>query len=211
MEFYRIQHAYTGIGKKFPQVETGIGKFHVQSPEYIGNTDFLLHEIEITPSLPELVLWNSAKVTDLISSSFFGTGFGLIISGKLKTIVEKYNPVLIQFFPIQVHHKNDIFQYWYMHPKGVNNDLIDFPNSDVWELKSMVKEQKRYFLSAHEFYQEACQKKYPHSLKIYSFKLLLNTPDFFMLNYIEGGVGYFVSQNLKDEIEQKKCSGIEFI
>jgi hypothetical protein len=35
-------------------------------------------------------------------------------------------------------------------------------------------------------------------------------PDFFILNYIEGGVGYFVSESLKIEIEKKGCSGIVF-
>lgn len=34
--------------------------------------------------------------------------------------------------------------------------------------------------------------------------------DFFILRHVEGGIKYIVSENLKQEIEEEGCSGIEF-
>ena len=34
--------------------------------------------------------------------------------------------------------------------------------------------------------------------------------DFFVLNYIDGGIKYLVSEKLKQEIEEAGCTGIEF-
>ena len=37
-----------------------------------------------------------------------------------------------------------------------------------------------------------------------------NVVDFFVVKYITGGVGFFVSERLKKEIETEHCTGIVF-
>ena len=111
MEWYRIHHALKGIGK-YPQVKTATGDFNVNSVLYIGNSQFHAKEIEVEAVLPELVLWARAKLTDLISSSFMGTTRGLVVSNKLKIIIEKYQPASLQFFKLKIHHKGVVYDQY---------------------------------------------------------------------------------------------------
>jgi hypothetical protein len=213
MSYFRIRNSLEKkvIGNKFPQVKDALGDLNVDSPNYIGNMSFYLNKIDINPVLPELLLWESSKVTDLISSSFLGTGMGLITSSKLKLLVEKVTPQYLQFFTMKLHHKGRVHEdYWFLHPTKANNDLIDYNKSEIWEEKSLVRVRKREFQNFETFNEETKNIKYPNSLLITSCYLKKQLPDFFILNYIEGGVGYFVSESLKIEIEKKGCSGIVF-
>ncbi len=134
MKVFRIRNSVDPkvIGsKKFPQVKDAKGEFNVQSANYIGNSSFFLNQINVKPVLPELVLWDSSKVTDLISSSFTGTSSGLICSDKLKEIIEKAAPSFIQFFEITLHHKANVYNYWFLHPTKANFELIDYNESEI--------------------------------------------------------------------------------
>ena len=211
MKYYRIRHSLKDTGRKFPQVEAGVGDFNVTDSNYIGNVSHYLKKINGNVILPELVLYKSAKLTDLISSGFMGTGDGLILSNKLYTIISSYSGENQQFFKIKLHHKNlENDSYWYLHPSSVNNDLIDFSKSEVWELNSFIKDKERVFINSEEFYEESNKTKYPKMLAIDKYVLKDNCPDFFILNFIEGGIGFFVSEKLKNEIEDSGCTGIVF-
>jgi len=211
MKCYRIRHSLKDTGRKFPQVETWRGDFNVSDSNYIGNSDNYLKKINGTAILPELLLYKSAKLTDLISSSFMGTGDGLILSEKLYKIISNYSGHNQQFFKIKIHHKDiESDNYWYLHPSSTNNDLIDFFESEVWELDSLVKNKRKFFTTSEEFENETKIGKYPKMLTIDKYVIKNNFPDFFVLNFIEGGIGFFVSENLKNDIEKAGCTGIAF-
>ena len=211
MKYYRIRHSHKEIGLKFPQVETGIGDFNVNHPSYIGSETFFLSKIKNIPILPEMVLYKSANLTDLISSSFMGTGSGLILSNKLYSLIYKYTDNTQQFFKIKLHHKNIACnEYWYLHPSITNNELIDFSKSEIWELHALEKNEKREFKDLNEFNEELKTTKYPKMLSIDKYVLNQNITEFFILNFIEGGIGFFVSKKLKNEIEEAGCTGIVF-
>ena len=213
MKVFRVRNSVEPkvIGsKKFPQVRDAKGDFNVQSFNHIGNSLFFLNQINVEPILPELVLWDSSKATDLISSSFSGTGYGLICSNKLKEIIEKVAHRSIQFFEITLHHKVNIFNYWYLHPFKANNEFIDYKESEIWEEKSFLKVRRREFSDVDSFIGEVKQVKYPYPLNIVKYSLKKVLPDFFILTFIEGGIGFFVSENIKNEIESAGCSGIVF-
>src|SRR6185436_11804787 len=148
MKVFRIRNSTDPkvIGQKFPQVKDGKGSFNVQSTNYIGNPSFYLTKINTNPILPELILWNSSKVTDLISSSFLGTGTGLICSEQLKQIIIKIAFQNVQFFPITLHHKENTYSnYWFLHPSKANNEFMDYNQSEIWKEKSFLKIKRREF------------------------------------------------------------------
>jgi hypothetical protein len=212
MKYFRIRHSInTDIGKKWPQVKTGIGEFQAHSNAYIGNAEYFLKAIPMQPELPELVLHDSSKLTDLISSSFTGTSSGLILSDRLKSILESFHPANAQFFPIKIHHKQIRFdRYWYLHPTGANNDLIDFSASEVWEEINLVRTAKRSFTDATTFNEATKNPNPSQSFVITHYSLKNNLPDFFILTFVEGGIGYFISEAAKWEIEEAGCTGIVF-
>ena len=213
MKTFRIRNSVDPkiIGQKFPQVKDVKGNFNVQSPDYIGNSLFYLNNIDINPVLPELILWNGSKVTDLISSSFIGTSSSLICSDRLKEILDKPALQCIQFFSIKIHHKERIYaNYWFLHPTKGNNELIDFNASEIWEEKSFLKIKRREFPNHEAFNKEVKELKYPYTLNIVGYKLKSTLPDFFVLTSIDGGVGFFVSEKIKNEIEKVGCTGIVF-
>jgi hypothetical protein len=212
MKYFRIRHSHTDTGQKFPQVETAIGDFNVTDTAYIGNVSFYLKPINCVPVLPELVLYKSAKVTDLISSSFSGTGSALIVSHKLKSILEKYwTNGGQQAFEIKIHHNNSVYHYWLIHPSKNSNELIDFSKSEVWELQSLKKNRQLQFNDWASFHEEAKATKYPQTLQIEKVSLSeIDKPHFFLLSFIPGGVGFFVSEQIKKEIETTGCTGIVF-
>ena len=211
MKYYRITNAIEGVGRKFPQVKTAVGNYDVRSESFIGNSKFYFKKVNIDPEIPEPLLWDSAKLTDLLSSSHMGINKGLIASDKLKSIIEKAQPEHIQFFRTKVHHKGNTFKYWYLHPCGNNNDLIDFTRSEIWERSSLKKIKQVNFPDEVSFRRAQSNPGYPINYVVEHYVLKDNLPDFFILVSLNIAFGYFVSEAVRRQIEDAECTGILFL
>ena len=190
------------------------GQVYWEVPKFVGN--IYNEKIDFDPYLLDIELFANAKLNDLIMEGGPVSGF-LVMSGKLKTILEKYRKTGLQFFNINIIKRKEFFtDYWLLNMYEFNHDYIDFANSIViHQLKKAgggteAKEIKVKSTEEFNNHLKIAQEK----LEVITIqKVALNedliTEDFFMLKHVFGG-NRFVSEKLKQEIEQAGCTGIEF-
>ncbi|AZI22995.1 hypothetical protein EIH07_08075 [Chryseobacterium taklimakanense] len=193
--------------------------FFWENPQFIGN--IFNQKVNFEPYLLEIELFKNSKINDLIMEGG-PIATKLIVSSKLKLILENNRKTGMQFFNINVVREKEIYNnYWILNMYEINQEFIDYKNSIIkYEKKADDYESsfntKLILLDINtlkEFnkYKEIAEK----NLEIIEIeRLALNTisinEDFFALKYVEGGIGYFVSETLKQEIEKSGCIGLEF-
>ena len=151
------------------------------------------------------------------TNSAMGFSNKLLISGKLKTILEKNRKHGMQFFKSPIIQNNLLIEdYWILNMSEFNNDYVDFLNSKILLEEITSENINSLYLSInslkdYELKIEEVRGKKGCNLRIE--KLVLSKDkinnDFFMIRYSFSGI-YFVSEKLKQEIEDAGCTGIEF-
>uniref|UniRef100_A0AB33KYM2 Immunity MXAN-0049 protein domain-containing protein n=1 Tax=Tenacibaculum sp. Pbs-1 TaxID=3238748 RepID=A0AB33KYM2_9FLAO len=202
---------------KLPQVKEVVHNCHIwDNPDFIDRFPFT--KIEINPILSNLDLYAKAKLTDLIENAGMGFSYGsMIISEKLKTILEQFNCFGIQFFSTYIIHKDKkIENYWQTHIYDVPYDFIDFKNTDLLlkdrdENRKPIQSYLKRVSNKEEFLNMAETMKYPKILflKNISFIESMNLDYFFLRNFEGASLG-IASEKLKNEIEKQEITGIEF-
>ncbi len=217
MKFYVLRSSGNKkIIGHYPQVKTVQHNCHVSdNPNFIDSFPF--KKIEGNPILSNAVLYSKSKQTDLIKTSSIGFSYGsLLISDKLKNILEQFNCFGVQFFPTYILHKDKkIDEYWQTHIYDIPYDIIDFKNTDLL-LKDRDENRKpvqNYLerVNKEEFLSMVETIKYPKMLylKNVSFVEHMNLDYFFFRNFEGASLG-ITSERLKNEIEKQEISGIEF-
>jgi hypothetical protein len=219
MRFYRIRHSLdTKITGKYPQIKDIIytGKVH-GNPKSINTLCFT--KIEFEPEVPKPILHNKAKKTDLIEA-ITTTPFNLLISGKLKALLQASRKEGLQFFQSSIFHQGiENIDYWFLNLYVFNNEYIDYENCKIkWEKKAVdfdttynVDYIELRKISEKDFF--VAEEKAKINMEAFFIeKLALQNVEenFFGINDVEGGVGFYVSEKLKNEIEEAGCTGIEF-
>lgn len=162
---------------------------------------------------PTPVLAAGAKLTDLISGVALGSGLQLMVSDKLKKILESAGHPGIQFFATEVLYKKvRLPGFWIVHPVEPDMAAVDYANSSIEVLGLGATKLRDVEIENFEkFRSMQSQLVRPEMLQI--TKLVLR-PDIdqpmLLLNHVLGGVGYFVSGELRAEIEAAGCTGIVF-
>lgn len=215
MKYFAIQHSLNEkIMGKIPQMKEMITHCHVDDPNFIDNLYF--RKIEGVPILFNAVLYANAKLTDLLDVGGTGFSFGsIIISDKLKKILDHFNVYGIQYFQTYIIQKNQKLEsYWQNHIYDFPFQYIDFKKT-TFILKDRdsnrnVFEKEIIFHNLLEFLDFVNKISYP---KMISFNSIFFTPemnlDYFSLRFSNAHQG-IVSEKLKDEIEAAGCTGIEF-
>lgn len=188
-------------------------KLFYEEPKFIGS--IRNEKIDFEPYLLDIELFASSKVNDLIMDGG-PISMKLTISGKLKAIIEKYRRTGMQFYNIKVIKKDIVFNdYWILNMYEFNQEYIDFKNCLINHRKKKegggTTTVQISLSSLSEFENELLNAKQNLESVIIE-KLSLNNviEDFFILKYVNGGIGYYVSEKLKNEIEDACCTGIEF-
>lgn len=201
----------------YPQVKDVVYHCSVwDEPLFIDR--FHHEKITVEPIIANPILYSKSKLTDLIYLWNSGFSFTKLISSKLKNILEVKRKSGLQFIQCPIF-KNDIriIDYWLLNMYEFNMDAIDFSNSQC-RVKLRKKEggtqvetqnlsSLNDFNKAVDYYKEKNEFFYVDKIAI---KSVFNE-DFFMLKNVEGGIKYVVSENLKREIEDDGCTGIEFM
>lgn len=210
---YRLSEAtFPEIGATFPQAQEAFNRVHVKDPNHLWNLSGIGNKLPIDVIMPYPILHKKAKLTDLISTSMIS--LLLVISDKLKAIIEPYANADFQFLPMKVlgKKKDTEYSYWLLNPIAFKSELIDFEKSEIWvEGMGGVKLRRIETKSFLQF--EEIQKKIqlPEGLVVKKLVFTRNIMyNFFSLSTVSGGFGYYVSDNLKQEIEAAGCSGIKF-
>lgn len=212
MKYFRIQHSTNlkEIGK-FSQCDNGIFVSTWNSPNSLLSF-FMKKADNENLEVPEFYIDRKAKVTDLLSVSF--VSFKLVISTKVKNLIEEFKYDGIQFFRSALHSDSEVVnkEYWILNPYGFRNEFIHFPLSTI-ECRLKVDISYHEVNDIVEFNQFMEDSKKESKICVID-KLTLNkakiNEEFFLLQGVSGGIGYFVSENLKNKMIKAGCSGIEF-
>jgi len=219
MKYYRICFTLNSkfYGSKNGYIKNYIHKSSVHDPKYIGR--IRNKKIEFEPYLLDIELFDNSKIGDLIESGGQISSM-LIVSRKLKNILEKNRKTGMQFFNINISHKKVIHNnYWILNMYEFNLEFINFEGCHIHHEKKCVDYDISFktenitvnLKSYTEFlaYRENAQEEM-EIIKIEKLSLSDVNEDFFMLKHVNGGIGYFVSEKLKQEIEDAGCTSIEF-
>jgi hypothetical protein len=220
MKYYRIRESTDTkqIGNTWPQIqEAEYTCDPFEDKKFIGNIG--LKKVSFTPKLPLGKLDKRAKLTDLLSAVPVGFNKRVVISTKLKEILISENNTNVQAFnnPILVDKLTNT-DYWLINPIKLSNNKIDFEKSDLF-LKDGIflddKIKKLNITTLKEYINE--EKKveemggFPFNLSFEKIRINNKSKEsFFVLNNVYGGYGYYVSEKLKNEIENQKLTGLEF-
>lgn len=211
--FYSIKESMNVkiVGKYFQS--ENIAYNYGDDPKFLNNVYF--EKIDFTPITPVLILHKKAKITDLISNVNGGSGTHLVMSEKLKNIIEKYRKEGLQFFKTSIiKDKMEIDNYFSLNMYIGNNGFIDFSKSTIkfrrYDPKIIKSPEIIKVNSLIEFNELLENRNMFDEVSINN--IFLNDKvdeDFFMLRNVFGSL-FFVSEKLKQEIEDAGCTGIEF-
>jgi hypothetical protein len=188
-------------------------KLYLEEPKFIGNINN--EKIKFNPYLLDIELYETSKINDLIMDGG-PVSLKLIVSDKLKTLLEKYRKTGMQYFNINIIKKNQVFDnYWILNFFETNYEVLDFQKSRFYETENIFTLKKEIEINS---LTELIQVKKDIELKGYPYgfiidKLIFNDNvvlDFFVLTNVEGGIKYITSETLKEEIEKENITGIEF-
>jgi hypothetical protein len=211
MNYYRIEESTDlKIIGSYPQAQKANHLVPVDSPVHLWKAKKIGSKWDNNVSIPEPILLKKAKLTDAISSVV--TGGNLIISNKLKQILSSTNNDCIQFIQVNIFYNEKKIPYWMVNPCCFGFENIDFINSEIWLTDAGITDvSKLSLLNINEFNEKCKELKPPMSLQFKKLAFLRNTQDdFFVIRYAVSGYGY-VSEKLKNEIEQAGCTGIRFM
>lgn len=209
MNFYRVMES-TNLNEvgKYPQCS---GKFLTtwDSPKSLASV-FKKKIDSNNIEIPEFNLVNKARQTDLLSTNFLD--LMLVVSPRFKDLLNLKNNKDLQFFRSIIHGNKTSAECWIINPFSFKNDYIDYRASIIKCSDSTGSSYLRV-MNQREFEQliESGRK----NGKIYvisSPKLYLDNvkEDFFLLDGVAGGIGYYVSENLKKEMDHTGFTGITF-
>ncbi|MFY7743081.1 MAG: imm11 family protein [Flavobacterium sp.] len=199
----------------YPQIKDIHHNCHIwDEPKFIEHIYFT--KVDFEPITSNAYLHSKAKQTDLIAATGMGFTLKLLLSGKLKSILEKYKLNGLQFFKSPIIQNNECNDdYWVLNFYISNMDYVDFQKSEIYLTENSFNMIERLYLNNYEEYtlkkQEIEKRGYPYGILIDKFVLNCDIhDDFFLLKDVKGGVKYITSQKLKQEIEDAGCTGIEF-
>jgi len=212
--YYCITHSMNTriVGNFFQSENIAHNYENIENPKLLNN--IYLEKIDFEPIVPIPILHKKAKFTDLLSCVNATSAGQLIISEKLKNIIEKNRRNGLQFFKTSVVKDNIVNgNYFSMNMYQSSIDYIDFTKSKVsvrirkkeggTELVSIDVSTLDEFLNVVNYHKEKME-----IVKIDNIYLNNNvSEDFFQLDY---SVKHVVSEKLKQEIEDAGCTGIEF-
>ncbi|WP_343534873.1 DUF1629 domain-containing protein [Pedobacter sp.] len=217
MQYFSINE---GLNTKevgtYPQVEEAEYICDVwDEPRFIDRIAF--SRVDFEPIVAKAILRKWAKPTDLISAGIIGFHLKLLISEKLKNILEAYRVSGMQFFrsPI-IANGAELENYWVLNFHKVDMQFLDYQNSEIYVTEHVFNNLEKLDIATYEDFvkekQKIEDKRYPYGIRIERIKLTDSiSEDFFVLLDVEGGVRYVVSEVLKGEIEKNNCTGIEFM
>jgi len=164
---------------------------------------------EFIPDLNYFEIHRRAPFTDVVSS---GLSFGMIISQKLKTLLQDYNLVETRYYPMQLRRgAEENKEYYWMHPISSFIEFVDFKRTkffvDTFGKRGMDLEistaEELHELRGHYIEQNKFVKAQTVYL-IHDFEKL--GLDLFLTDLT---LRILISESLKATIIQEKITGVE--
>ncbi len=220
MKYYRIYHSSGKDIGHYPQVFHAELNFHIEDKNSSAKLAFSKASGKTLWPVPKL--YGRAKKTDLISISFVSLSNVLFVSAKLYNILSSVECKGIEFIKSEHITKKGREEYWIINPFLSDYSFIDIKESVFVYTDRMCQQEfeTAVFDSVDSFigeYQQnridAIQKGYndhrPLIIKKIAFRNDCSV-DFFSVSGVSGGIGFFLSEKFKNEIEAEGCTGIVF-
>lgn len=189
-------------------------EFEMPEKSLVSQFDEILKDNRLPDELPEVgrfQLYDSSKLTDFIKGSFLEQ-YGLIVSGKAKTVLTQFNLGRHKFYPITICYKDiDYNDYFFLKCLTSSNDYIDFEKTEFQTQKSFLdKESNRQieFKTKDEFIKFINETS-KHKLCLFADKVKLSDdfPRFDLIEINDFGVNeIFVTESLSKELN--KLTGV---
>ncbi|MCA6467245.1 MAG: hypothetical protein IM591_15310 [Chitinophagaceae bacterium] len=211
--FYRIEASWDEKVTGIDDVQSGsaIYPVNIWDPIYINQWGHTLIPDYVVLPIPKIK--TKANLTDLMTVFFTGSGGRLTISNRLKEILKKNSHGNIQFIPLTIYYKKKyLTSYWLTNIISFDNKLaINYTESLIFETHFITKIKIISINDYEDFKQNEIKLEWPNNLFIDKivFKNKIDY-NFCTIENVSAGVGYFVSEKLKEEIESAGCTGIEF-
>jgi hypothetical protein len=209
MRYYQIKYVLGEIvGRTFPQSQQVVSNIPISAPNHLFSSG---RKLEHNVYIPDSKIESNAKVTDLISSS--PIVLQLIISDKLKNLIQNSREDGLQFFPTKLIHKRKVVvNYWILNAFERDYHYINFEKSKILIKNNIQNTSKAVDLKTLDSFKMALMTiKYPEYLRIEKLYLIDGIkPDLLIIDRTIGMFFYF-SEKLKIEIENAGCTGIEFL
>ncbi len=221
MKYWRLFNSIEKEVGFVPQITEPVFKGNYNDPKQLWNLYFRKTD-EINTIIPHGRLHKKAKVTDLMSVAFLSGD--LFISKKLYDILSEFKVSGVELKKsATILSTGSSLETYIIHPFISDYRFIDVEKTEFYFTNDMGNQylEKRIYNSIDE-YLEACYAKINSNykspfydkrpIKITQINFVENSEldliSVFGINY--GGVGYFVSERLKQKILDEKCSGIIF-
>jgi len=218
MEYYILSNSTDEkiIGKKYPQCkgipsDMGLTSKWFEQP----NSMTKLTNDEFPDFEPELIfeLEEKAILTDVVSPSNISAK-GFLVNEKVKSILSDFTLMEHKYYPAILIFKGSKLPYYWLHFKENENTFlggIDFPDS-IFKITNLafMKIDDVKILSYDDFWNKkmALPMKHIRAEKIVlESKLYEKKIDLFYISYITSC--FFVSKNMKMEIEMNNITGFE--
>lgn len=210
MTFYSIEPACDTpeTGPVYPQVEAMKPGYDFKKPNSIHNLNFNGLP-NFKPDLDYFVLDKKAKLTDVLSSMI--SGFGFLISEKMKNILEQFKLPEHGFYSASVAMGDTkLNNYFWFLPICNLSDQVDYPKTTFYS-KDSFNNVEKLDINAPEDVKEQWPK-IGYTKKIVSediyfksgFKLNL---DLFMIGVFDFNT--YLSEDLKSALVDQNITGIE--
>ncbi len=180
-------------------------------PNYLGKLDNSKFP-DVEPRV-KFQLNSGSKQTDLINIINTNSR-GLFISNRLKGLMENFNLMEHKFYSGELFIEEKPLLYYWFHPVVEDLKWIDFSKSvfSIMDAELIIKEvDQRVFESEKNYQNFRLNNKNNIQMKtIFLNKEFFKDLDFFYLPGFQFGYKYFISNELKLEMEKKKISGVAF-
>jgi hypothetical protein len=216
--FWKVEYSIDEkeIGKTYPQIQTSEGGWWdvLDSLSVYGQITFGKSPT-ITPPFGTLILENKAIRTDFLSAAQF-SHHGFIMSSKAKLIFEKYSLGKHWFFPVNVKHKNNIYQYYVFHTNNSQLNLFDLSKSEYefrqrvsgeLNIQKIIIKSEKSLLQKKESFKNS--KEGFWTLNASSICLKPNSRNVFdLIGDRNINVHTYISNKLRTELLENNISGI---
>jgi hypothetical protein len=207
MKYYRLKADDGDINSE----RNNQSNFEATDIEHKNGTNHPLTKTPAIQRLPKSIHLDGMQAADI----FFVPQLAskkLTISNKLKAILEKYTNPAIHFVPVNIHHSLGTLSYWFLVPGKADYNILNFDKTIMSVIGANGRKITRYTARSSGEMQSIIESlKLPQRLRIDrpSFKDESNS-HLIILPNVDEGTAYYISEQLKEEIEYAQCSGARF-
>jgi hypothetical protein len=198
----------------YPQVDGMIKSVSIDDPRYIGTRFF--EDLPEDVVIPNGILHRRAKLTDLLSAMPLGFTFNLLVSQLTYELIDKKDNKGLRFYKTYVITPDERkHSYCMICPYRNCVDLLDFERClfSIYSIDSS-NGQSIDIKSSEEFQDILTSfKERQRTIRIDKVMLIENIDcDMFCLgNVADGGIGFYISEDLKSKFEKNGLTGFEYV